>query len=330
MTQKTKLIIGILGAGAWGKALAFRFADDAHQIILWGRNVAGLYDEVPSNIQITDQLRDLAQCQLVLSVIAAKGTEAVWARAKHHIHHDAVILSCSKGLTDSYKFMSELIAQHCPENMCGALSGPSFASDVSANRPTAITLALPDIDKALYYIEVLSSRVLRCYGSDDVLGVELGGAMKNVIAIAAGMVTGLGLGASAHAALITRGFAEMQRMGQALGANPSTLNGLSGLGDLLLTASNEQSRNYSFGKEIGETHSSNGDAGVKELLSKAGTQLVEGRFAAPLLLQIGMLKQIELPIISAVNLILSQEKTIDQTIGVLLSRPTKIEFTFRG
>jgi len=228
------------------------------------------------------------------------------------------VIACAKGIErGTQKFMTEVIAQAMPGAIPAILSGPSFAQDVARGLPTAVTLATSEQKLAAALASALGSPAFRPYHSTDVRGVEFGGAAKNVLAIAAGVVTGRGLGASAAAALITRGFAELFRFGKALGARPETLTGLSGLGDLILTCSSAQSRNYSFGIALGQ--------GRPPDLASSGGKLAEGFFTAPVLVEMARAHGIETPIASAVADILAGRASVDEAIEKLLTRPLRAE-----
>jgi glycerol-3-phosphate dehydrogenase (NAD(P)+) len=227
------------------------------------------------------------------------------------------LIACAKGIEHgSHKFMTEIIAECAPNATPAILSGPSFAADVARGLPTAVTLAAADGEIAQALAQAIASASFRPYHSTDVRGVEIGGATKNVLAIAAGIVTGRGLGASASAALTTRGFAELVRFGKAYGAKPETMTGLSGLGDLVLTCSSPQSRNFSFGVALGKGEKPDGAAHGK---------LAEGAFTAPVLLEMAAEKNIEMPISAAVAALLAETLSVDEAIGSLLTRPIKSE-----
>ncbi len=212
--------------------------------------------------------------------------------------------------------MTEIVAECAPNAAPAILSGPSFAADVARGLPTAVTLAAADAELAAALAHAINSGTFRPYHSTDVRGVEIGGAAKNVLAIAAGIVTGRGLGASAAAALTTRGFAELMRFGRAYGAKPETMTGLSGLGDLILTCSSPQSRNFSLGVALGKGEKPDGAAHGK---------LAEGAFTAPVLLEMAAEKNIEMPIVAAVAALLAEELSVDQAIESLLTRPLRGE-----
>jgi len=225
------------------------------------------------------------------------------------------VIACAKGIErGTRRFMTEVIAEAAPAALPAILSGPSFAADVARGLPAAVTLAAGDEAVATALARALGSATLRPYHSTDVRGVEIGGAAKNVLAIAAGIVAGRGLGASAAAALVTRGFAELFRFGRAFGARPETLTGLSGLGDVILTCSSAQSRNYSYGMAVGR-----GDP------AQAGGVLAEGIFTAPVLLEMAKEKGVDMPIASAVADILAGRASVDAAVEALLTRPFRSE-----
>jgi glycerol-3-phosphate dehydrogenase (NAD(P)+) len=223
------------------------------------------------------------------------------------------LIACAKGIEHgTHKFMTEIIVEHAPDAVPAILSGPSFAIDVARGLPTAVTIAAAEASIAEQLAQAMNSGSFRPYHTTDIRGVEIGGAVKNVLAIASGIVTGRGLGASASAALTTRGFAEMVRFGRALGARPETLTGLSGLGDLILTCSSPQSRNFSYGAALGRGEAPSG-------------KLAEGAFTAPVLLEMARDKSIDMPISAAVAAVLAKQLSVDEAIAALLSRPIKAE-----
>jgi len=228
------------------------------------------------------------------------------------------LVACAKGIERATgKFMTEVLAECVPRTIAAILSGPSFAADVARGLPTAVTLAASDASIAQELARALGSATFRPYHSTDVRGVEIGGAAKNVLAIAAGIVQGRGLGASAGAALTTRGFAELFRFGKALGARPETLVGLSGLGDLVLTCSSAQSRNLSFGIAIGK--------GLSVEQACAQTKLAEGISTASVLVTLADAHKVEMPIARAVASILDEHASVDEAIESLLTRPFRAE-----
>jgi glycerol-3-phosphate dehydrogenase (NAD(P)+) len=225
------------------------------------------------------------------------------------------VIACAKGIErGTHLFMTEVIAQSSAAALPAILSGPSFAADVARGLPAAVTLAARDEATAAALARALGSATLRPYHSNDVRGVEIGGAAKNVLAIAAGIVAGRGLGASAAAAVVTRGFAELFRFGRAFGARAETLTGLSGLGDLILSCSSAQSRNYSFGVALGK-----GDP------AQAGGKLAEGIFTAPVLLEMANEKGVEMPIAAAVVAILAGRSSVNEATEALMTRPFRSE-----
>ena len=223
------------------------------------------------------------------------------------------LIACAKGIEHgTHKFMTEIIVECAPKAVPAILSGPSFAADVARGLPTAVTLAAADAKIAGALAQAMASASFRPYHATDMRGVEIGGAIKNVLAIASGIVTGRGLGASASAALTTRGFAELVRFGKAFGAKTETMMGLSGLGDLILTCSSPQSRNFSYGVALGKNE-------------KPGGKLAEGAFTAPVLLEMAAAKKVDMPISTAVAALLAGKMSVDEAIESLLTRPIKAE-----
>ncbi|HLW90651.1 MAG TPA: NAD(P)H-dependent glycerol-3-phosphate dehydrogenase, partial [Roseiarcus sp.] len=230
----------------------------------------------------------------------------------------AALIACAKGIERGADlFMTEVLNEAAPNHPAAILSGPSFAADVAAGLPTAVTLAAKDEALAQSLATALQSRSFRLYHSSDVVGVEIGGAAKNVLAIASGIAVGLGLGPSAGAALIARGFAELSRLGAAFGARPQTLAGLSGLGDLVLTCSSPQSRNFAFGLKLGQ------GASVKETL--ASSKLAEGVYTARALIEIATARDVDMPIAASVDAVLTGAIKPKAAVGALLARPPKAE-----
>jgi glycerol-3-phosphate dehydrogenase (NAD(P)+) len=322
--------ISVLGGGAWGTALAQTCARAGRDVRLWEFD-AGNADHLAQQresrflpgvrledaIAVTRDLNDAAEADAILLVVPAQAMRSVLAALAPALTDGTPLIACAKGIEHgTHKFMTEIVAEHAPRAVPAILSGPSFASDVARGLPTAVTVAVADAGVAQGLAEAINSGTFRPYHSTDVRGVEIGGAAKNVLAIAAGIVTGRGLGASASAALTTRGFAELMRFGTAYGARPETLMGLSGLGDLILTCSTPQSRNFSFGMALGKGE----PAG-----SAAHGKLAEGAFTAPVLLEMAQAKEVEMPISAAVAAVLAGELTVDAAIESLLTRPLKAE-----
>jgi len=268
-------------------------------------------------IKVARDLGAVAGSDAILIVVPAQAMRSVvMSLAKWNIGRTPLV-ACAKGIEHgTHKFMTEIIAECAPNAVPAILSGPSFAADVARGLPTAVTIAAGDVAAAEALAQAINAGTFRPYHSTDVRGVELGGATKNVLAIAAGIVTGRGLGASASAALTTRGFAELVRFGKAYGARTETMMGLSGLGDLILTCSTPQSRNFSCGVALGK--------GEKPDTASHG-KLAEGVFTAPVLLEMARTKNVEMPICSAVAAVLSGKISVDDAIESLLTRPLKSE-----
>lgn len=321
--------IAVIGAGAWGTALAANAAGTGQMVSIWARredtadeinqshtNAAYLADvSLPESVKATSNLAEAcANADILLLCVPAQTIAATMAEVAKHAAKDAVFVSCAKGIDrHTSKTMSETIKSQASGRAVGVLSGPSFADDVVRFLPTAVTVAMDQMDQALDLCRTLSNRTLRCYASADMAGVDIGGALKNVLAIAVGIARGRRLGASAEAALIARGFAEMTRVGVALGAKPETMAGLSGLGDLVLTCSSPKSRNFSYGVAIGEGH------------SLEGLKLAEGAHTASIAAEITRRERIESPLIDAVTEVLENRIGVDQAIATLLARPIKGE-----
>ncbi|HEY2425275.1 MAG TPA: NAD(P)H-dependent glycerol-3-phosphate dehydrogenase [Pseudolabrys sp.] len=322
--------VAVLGGGAWGTALALTCARAGRNVTLWEYepgNAASLEKKresrflpgvrVDNEIKVTRDLGDTANSDAILLVVPAQAVRSVVTSLASLVAKQTPLIACAKGIEHgTHKFMTEIIAECAPVAVPAILSGPSFAADVARGMPTAVTVAASDGKIALDLAHALSAGTFRPYHSTDVRGVELGGATKNVLAIAAGIVTGKGLGASALAALTTRGFAELVRFGKACGARTETMMGLSGLGDLILTCGTPQSRNFSCGVALGK--------GEKPDTAAHG-KLAEGIFTAPVLLEMAREKNVEMPISVAVAAVLSGKLSVDEAIESLLTRPLKSE-----
>ncbi len=322
--------IGIIGAGAWGTALASVMAQNHEQVLLWALepevveavnagkdNPLYLPDlALPPHIRATGAMEEMAGCSALLLVTPAQHLRKSLERLPKT---DAPLLLCSKGIeAGTQMLVSEIVAELRPDNPIAVLSGPTFAHEVAAGKPTAITLACESETLGKLLMRLIATPAFRPYWSDDVVGAEIGGAVKNVLAIGCGVVDGAGLGLNARAALIARGFAEMQRYGLARGAKAETLAGLSGLGDLVLTCSSENSRNFSLGRGLGQ-----GKAAA-ELMADRRT-VAEGAFTAPVLLQSAQTLGVEMPIVAAVCALLDGSASVGQVVEALLSRPLKAE-----
>lgn len=323
---------GVLGAGAWGTALAVTVQEAGRDVIIVAREpeVAealsagrGNPDFLPGValpvLKATTDTAALAGCDAVLAVVPAQFARAAFLQAGDVIAPGTPVLLCAKGIEQSsLALMTEVLAETLPQAVPAVLSGPSFAADVARGLPTALTLACEDERLATALARAIGRPQFRPYWSRDLIGAEIGGAVKNVLAIACGMVEGLGLGRSAHAALLTRGFAEMKRLAAARGALPETLSGLSGLGDLVLTCSSPQSRNMSFGKALGEGQS------AADILA-ARRAVTEGAASAPAIAALAARHGVEMPICQSVAAILAGEVTVSDALEALLARPFRQE-----
>ncbi len=321
--------IAVIGGGAWGTALALTCARAGRKVALWEQDPANAVQlksnreslflpgvRLDDSIVVADDVEQAAHAEAFLLVVPAQAVRAVAKNLAPLLAAGTPVIVCAKGIErGSRKFMSEVIGECAPGAVPAILSGPSFAADVARGLPTAVTLAAGDGGLAAELARTVGSATFRPYHSSDLRGVEIGGATKNVLAIAAGVVAGRGLGASALAALTTRGFAELVRFGKAYGAKPETMMGLSGLGDLLLTCSTPQSRNFSFGVALGR--------GEKPGAIHGG--LAEGVFTAPVLLDMARERLVDMPIAAAVAALLDEKMSVDAAIESLLTRPLKAE-----
>jgi glycerol-3-phosphate dehydrogenase (NAD(P)+) len=322
--------LGILGGGAWGTALAQVASAGDQEMLLWALEpevVEGVNTRhenaiflpgiaLRESVRATSELAELDSCDAWLVVTPAQHMRSVLGRARHCAKP---LILCAKGIEESSGHLLHQVAMDaCPGAQIAVLSGPTFAHEVATGLPTAVTLAAEHRGLAEQLRERLAQPTFRIYISDDVAGAEIGGAVKNVLAIACGVVEGKGLGQNARAALIGRGFAEMTRFGLALGARAETLTGLSGLGDLVLTCSSTNSRNYSLGKGIGQGRS------AAELLSDRKT-VAEGAFTAPVLARLAREKSIDMPIVDAVDALIAGRANVDQVLDALLTRPPRAE-----
>lgn len=325
--------IGVIGAGAWGAALAQTCAQVGREVRLWAfeTEVADAINTQRENtvflpgaplhpaITATTRPADLAGCDAYLLVSPAQHARATLERFADIIAAGAPVLLCAKGFErGSLAMMTEVLAETLPGAVPAVLSGPSFATDVVKGLPTAVTLACADAALGEALMAAIGSPSFRPYWTDDLIGAEAGGAMKNVLAIAAGVVEGKALGRSAHAALIARGFAEMTRLGEALGGRRETLAGLCGLGDLVLTCSSSESRNMSCGLALGRGET------LESILS-ARQGVTEGVASAPAVVALGEKYGVDLPICRAVDDVLAGRSDLDRAIDALLSRPFRPE-----
>ena len=322
--------VGVIGAGAWGTALAQLLASDGREVLLWALEPE-LVDEIntahrnslflPSaqlsaSVRATGELADASGCEILFLVTPAQHLGPVLAGFAS-LPRDLVV--CAKGIeADSGRLMSEVARDAAPASEIAVLSGPTFAHEVAAGLPTAVTLACGGGEAQWQRLSAVIARPhFRPYYSEDVVGAEIGGAVKNVLAIACGVVEGLGLGQNAGAALIARGYAEMLRFGEARGAERDTLAGLCGLGDLVLTCTSTSSRNFSLGKALGEGHS------AAELMADRRT-VAEGAFTAPVLVELAARHGVAMPIVAAVYRLL-QGAPPREVVAELLARPLTTE-----
>jgi len=322
------LRVAVLGGGAWGTALAMQMRRAGHDVSLWARDAAVVTAirqggnprylpgvAIDSGIQATtDSAEALDGAACILAVTPAQVLRSVLETIDNDVPAGVPLVLCAKGIEhDTGLLLSEIAGEKLPGNPVAALSGPSFAADLAAGLPTAVVIAAKEEALAARLAQLFSTERFRCYSTGDLVGVEIGGALKNVFAIAAGAVTGAGLGASAQAAMVTRGFVELRRIAQAFGAEPETVMGLSGLGDLLLSCGSAQSRNFAYGLAIGR----------RENLD--GRPLAEGVATAGIAAKISRERSIDAPIISAVAQILAGRITITEAVSALMSRPLRAE-----
>lgn len=322
--------VAVIGGGAWGTALAQVAAANDREVLLWALEdeVVAAINKIHENplflkglrlsksIRATNNFSDLSVADLWLVVTPAQHMRAILGRLPCT---GKPLVLCSKGIEEGSGLMLHEVAKEaCPDSQVAVLSGPTFAHEVAAGLPTAVTVACDDEQLGEQIRQRLAIPTFRTYWTDDIAGAEVGGAVKNVLAIACGVVEGRRLGLNARAALIARGFAEMTRFGLALGARRETLAGLSGLGDLVLTCSSTSSRNFSLGKAIGEGQS------PEELMADRRT-VAEGAHTAPALDRIARQRGVDMPIVAAVASLLSGKAGVDAVLGEMLSRPLRAE-----
>jgi glycerol-3-phosphate dehydrogenase (NAD(P)+) len=326
------MAIVVLGAGAWGTALANLGAVSSERVLFWGRDPARIQaierDRenrpylpgvrlAPSIVPVSD-IACVADADLVLAAVPTQAFRDVARAARPFAQAGVPWVICAKGIErGSKQFLTDVLADELPDAIPAILSGPSFAADVARGLPTAVTVAAQEERVAEQIAQRLATSSFRLYRSTDIRGAGIGGAAKNVLAIACGIARGAGLGASAGAALIARGFAELMRFGAALHARPETLMGLSGLGDVVLSCGSEQSRNFSYGLALGR-----GEAAQ----TAAHGHLVEGAFTASVLVELACGAGVEMPISECVARVIAGELTIADAIEALLQRPQKSEW----
>jgi glycerol-3-phosphate dehydrogenase (NAD(P)+) len=325
--------VGVIGGGAWGTALAQTLRLAGRDVLLWAHEPETVEDinlrhvnrtflpgiSLDPALRATPDLARVGAADAVLMVAPAQHVRAIARAVAPSLREGQPLVLCAKGIEQATgKLMGEVAAEAVPNATRAVLSGPSFAADVARGLPAALTIACRDESLGRTLAERLGYRHFRLYWSSDIVGAEVGGAVKNVLAIAAGIVDGKGLGASAHAGLVTRGFAEMRRLGEALGARPETLLGLSGLGDLILTCGSPQSRNMSLGRALGLGQS------LADVLAQR-VSVTEGVTTAAAVVKLARATGIEMPISEAVHAILDGKVTVDDAIAALMSRPFKAE-----
>jgi glycerol-3-phosphate dehydrogenase (NAD(P)+) len=325
--------VGIIGAGAWGTALGVTARRAGRDVLIWAYEPEVVADinrrhlnqaylpgiALDPAIEATARLNEAATCDLLLMVTPAQHVRAVAGQLAPDMRDGQALVICSKGIEQQTgKLLSEVVGEVLPQVQLAVLSGPGFAAEIARGLPGAVTLATAQEEHGRALSYALSHYPFRCYWSEDVIGAEIGGAVKNVFAIAAGIVAGKELGQSAHAGLVTRSFAEMTQFAMALGARRETLAGLSGLGDLILTCGSKQSRNMSLGIALGQGRS------LQEVL-KARTSVTEGVHTAGALVKMAAARGIDMPIAKAVHAVISGEGTVDEAIEALLSRPLRAE-----
>lgn len=332
MTSAAK--IGVVGGGAWGTALAVAAINAGADTKIWARDAATIKSinkmhenkrylpgvNLPSQLIAVDDFDQLSECDVLLIVIPTQQLRIVYAELMKYWPAEKPLVLCAKGIEQrTGQLPADTIRDVRGDQVIAALSGPSFAMDVVAGKPTAVTLASNTLQLSQSLCQRLASPLFRPYASDDLIGVEIGGALKNVTAVCCGIAAGRGLGASAGAALMTRGFLEIVRFGVAHGAQAETFMGLSGFGDLVLTCSSQKSRNFSFGFGLGTKELSIDDA------LKGRIPLAEGAFTARIAASTARAKNLDLPILQTVSDILDRKIEIDAAIHRLLDRPLKTE-----
>jgi glycerol-3-phosphate dehydrogenase (NAD(P)+) len=325
--------IGVIGGGAWGTALAAVMRRAGREALLWARE-AEVVEAInarhenkvflpgitlDAGIKVTGKLADLAACDVFLLVVPAQHTREMCRQMTKALAGTTPIIVCAKGIEqDTAKLLSEIVGEELPGRKLAVLSGPSFAGEVARDLPTALTLATTDKTLGEKLVAAIGTKLFRLYLTDDVTGAQIGGAIKNVLAVACGIAAGCKLGENGRAALITRGLTEMMRLGAAMGARAETLMGLSGLGDLVLTCSSLQSRNMSLGAALGE-----GQALAAILKQRAG--VAEGVTTAAAARALAQKHKVEMPIVTAVDAVLNKGAALVDTIEALLARPVKAE-----
>lgn len=322
--------IGIIGTGSWGTALAITMSNTSTKIVMWGRDAATVaainstntnlkylpYAKLPSNITAVTELEHLLQSDVIIVTIPSQTIRSICQQlAKIGLSKSIPLVLCAKGIEqNSLMLMSEVVDNILPEQQTAILSGPNFADEIAKGLPAAATLSARDRELAASLAKSLGNKLFRLYYSDDIIGAQIGGATKNVLAIACGIIIGRKMGENAKAALMTRGIAEIKRLCLAKGGKTETLLGLSGLGDIILTCNSTKSRNTNLGIEIGKSND------LEAVLNKQ-TKIVEGLTSAKPLYELSRSLKVEMPIAAAVYEVLHQNADLDKTIDNLLNRP---------
>ncbi len=324
--------IGVIGAGAWGTALAQSLANSDRDVLIWAREpevVLSINDNhenktyfsgVPlhNSLRATSAESDMAACDLILLVVPAQHVRSTLEQFKTILSEKPFVI-CAKGIeVKTGNLMSEVVDEVIPGAKVACLNGPTFASEIGRGLPCAVTLAMADKDLGEKIVEAIGSRRLRTYLTDDIIGTQIGGAVKNVIAIASGVIQGRGMGESARCALVTRGLAEMARLAKAMGAHKATLMGMCGAGDLMLTCSSMQSRNFSLGVALGEGKT------LEEILGER-VAVTEGVHTAKALRVMARNNAVDMPVSRAVHDFLEEGMSIDEVIEKTLDRPLRRE-----
>ncbi|MBI5641444.1 MAG: NAD(P)-dependent glycerol-3-phosphate dehydrogenase [Nitrospirae bacterium] len=326
--------ISVIGAGSWGTTLASLLVEKGYDVMIWafekglaeeisssGKNSLYLPGrELPQGLKATGDIEAaVKKARYILNVVPTQFTRSVFSQAEKYLQSDAVIISASKGIEQGTLLTVSSVLREISDRAVAVLSGPSFAQEVMSKLPTAVTLATVDNGDALLLQEIFNTSYFRVYTHTDMLGVELGGALKNVIAIASGISDGLGLGHNARAALITRGLAEIIRLGECMGADQKTFSGLSGLGDLVLTCTGPLSRNYSVGKSLGQGMK------LRDILSSTRS-VAEGVTTALSAYELSKKYGVEMPIVEQVHEVIYKDKDAAEAVHMLMNRALKSEF----